>query len=159
MRQIVEIEGIESLVKQIGNKEIVLVGGCFDVVHLGHIIFLEKAKLEEDVLVILLEADENIKNNKGENRPINSQKNRATFLIKLKTVDFVIKLPKMKNDKEYLEIIKKLKPKVIAVSENDKNLVKKRQQADNVGAKLIKVTKIIPHQSTSRIVEIITKNF
>jgi FAD synthetase len=155
VKQIVEIKEIEKLVEQIENKKTVLVGGCFDVMHLGHIVFLEKAKLEGEVLVILLESDENIRKNKEQSRPINNQENRAIFLTKLKMVDYVIKLPEMKNDEEYLEIIKKLKPKVIAVSENDKNLVIKRKQAKEIGAKLLEVTKLIPQQSTSRIIEII----
>ncbi len=155
MRQIIGIGEIEKLIKQIGNKRIVLVGGCFDVVHLGHIVFLEKAKLEGDVLVILLESDKNIRKNKGQTRPINNQENRAILLTKLRMVDFVIKLPEMEKDEKYLEIIKKLRPKVIAISKKDENLAKKRQQAEEVGAKLIKVTNLIPHQSTSRIIEII----
>jgi rfaE bifunctional protein nucleotidyltransferase chain/domain len=153
MKQIVEIGEIEKLGKQLENKRIVLAGGCFDVVHLGHIIFLEKAKSKGDVLVILLESDIDIKKNKGKNRPINNQENRAIFLTKLKMVDYVIKLPEMKTDEEYFKIISKLKPKIIAVSENDKNLDKKKEQAKRIGAKLVEVTKTIPQQSTSKIIE------
>ena len=169
MRQIIEVGDVEKFIKNLNlsvdkstsplNKgrslNIILVGGCFDILHLGHIVFLEKAKKEGDILVILLESDKNIKKNKGQKRPINNQENRAVFLTKLKMVDYVIKLPEMKNDEEYLQIINKIKPKVIAVSENDKNLAKKMKQAKAIGAKLLKVTKIIPHQSTSRIIEII----
>ena len=68
-------------------KNIVLVGGCFDIVHLGHLIFLEKAKAKGDILIVLLESDENIRKNKGQNRPINNQEDRALFLSKLKMVD------------------------------------------------------------------------
>jgi rfaE bifunctional protein nucleotidyltransferase chain/domain len=140
------------------NKKIVLVGGCFDILHLGHIVFLNKARNLGEKLVVLLESDENIKKNKGNNRPINNQENRAKILESLKMVDQVIKLPEMKTDDEYLEIIKKIKPTIIAVSENDQNLINKTNQAKLVGAKLVKVTKLIPHQSTSRIIEIITEN-
>ena len=144
--------------KNKNNKKIVLVGGCFDILHLGHIIFLEKAKKKGDVLIVLLESDENIFKNKGNNRPVNNQENRAKILKSLKMVDQVIKLPVMKTDDEYLEIIKKIKPSIIAVSENDKNLINKKYQAKLVGAKLVEVTEMIPHQSTSRIIEIITEN-
>ncbi len=153
MKQIVEIGEIEKLEKRLGNKKIVLTGGCFDVVHLGHIIFLEKAKSKGDVLVIFLESDADIKKNKGGNRPINNQGDRAIFLTKLKMVDYVIKLPEMKTDEEYFKIISKLKPKIIAVSENDKNLAKKKEQAKRIGSKLVEVTKTIPQQSTSKIIE------
>ncbi len=135
------------------TKKIVLVGGCFDVVHLGHLIFLEKAKAKGDVLIVLLESDENIKKNKGENRPINNQKNRAIFLTKLKMVDEVIQLPYMKSDEDYLKILKKIKPNIIAVTKGDKNLNKKIAQSKEIGAELVEVTKEIPNQSSSRIIE------
>jgi len=146
---------IKKLLHLIRGKKTVLVGGCFDIVHLGHIKFLEKAKKEGNVLIILLESDKNIRKNKGEDRPINNQKNRAEFLTKLKMVDYVVELPEMKKDDDYLKLIKKIKPNVIAVSENDDNLEKKRKQAEKVGAKILVVSKLIPQQSTSRIIEII----
>jgi len=141
------------------NKKIVLVGGCFDVLHVGHIIFLEKAKKLGEKLVVLLESDENIKKNKGKNRPINSQKNRAKVLSSLKMVDNVIKLPVMKNDDDYLNLVKKIKPQIIAVSEGDKNIVQKREQARLVGAKLVKVTNLVKQHSTTKIIEVISESF
>lgn len=159
MKKIFGIEEIRELGEEIKDRKIVLVGGCFDVVHLGHLFFLEKAKSKGEVLVILLESDGDIKKNKGQKRPINSQKNRALFLTKLKMVDYVINLPEMKSDEEYFEIINKIKPKIIAVSGDDNNLIKKENQAKKAGAKLVKVIKAIPHHSTSRIIEIITESF
>ena len=94
-----------------------------------------------------------LENNKGLNRPVNNQENRAVFLTKLKMMDYVIKLPEMKSDEEYLEIIKKIKPKIIAVSEGDSSLEKKKKQAEEIGAKVLKVSKLIPHQSTSLIID------
>lgn len=155
MKQIIELEKIEKLIKTIENKKIVLVGGCFDIVHLGHVTFLEKAKTKGEILIVLLESDENIKKNKGQNRPINNQENRAIFLTKLKTVDYVIKLPEMKSDEDYSKIIKLIKPKIIAVSQQDNNLEKKREQAKEIGAKVLTVSKLIKQQSTSRLIEII----
>jgi FAD synthetase len=149
---------VSPLKKGRSHKSVVLVGGCFDVLHLGHIIFLEKAKKLGDKLVVLLEADENIKKDKGNNRPINNQENRAKILMSLKTVDKVIKLPEMKNDEEYFNLIKKISPTIIAVTDGDKRIFQKKEQAKKIGAKLIKVTKVIPYQSTSRIVEIITQD-
>lgn len=140
------------------ESKIVLIGGCFDILHLGHITFLKKAKNLGEKLVVLLESDKNIKKNKGSNRPINNQNNRAKVLESLRMVDRVIKLPEMKTDEDYLKIIKIIRPAIIAVSKNDQNLSNKKNQAKLVGAKLVKVTKLIPHQSTSRIIEIITQD-
>ncbi len=139
-------------------KKIVLVGGCFDILHLGHITFLKKARKLGEKLMVLLESDQNIQKNKGNNRPINNQENRAKILESLRMVDQVVKLPEMKTDQDYLKIIKKIKPTIIAVTQNDHNLINKENQAKLVGAKLVEVTELIPHQSTSRIIEIITEN-
>lgn len=158
MKQIWNYKEIKKLRESLKNKKIVLAGGCFDIIHLGHIIFLEKAKNKGEELIVLLESDENIKKNKGSKRPINNQENRAILLTKLKMVDYVVNLPKMINDDIYLQIVKDIKPTIIAVSQNDNNLINKKKQAKIIGAKLIKVTNLIPHQSTSRIIEIITEN-
>ena len=133
-------------------------GGCFDVLHLGHIIFLEKAKKMGDKLIVLLESDENIRKNKGNNRPINNQENRAKMLLSLKVVDKVVKLPEMKTNEDYLALIKKIKPSVIAITDGDERVFQKKEQAKLIGAKVVEVTKQIPYQSTSRIVEIIAQD-
>jgi len=119
---------------------------------------LEKAKKLGDKLIILLESDENIRKSKGVNRPINNQENRAKLLMSLRFVDKVIKLPEMESDEEYFALIKKIKPSIIAVTDGDKRMLQKREQAKVVGAKLVRVTKQIPYQSTSRIVEIIAQD-
>jgi FAD synthetase len=147
-----------SPLKKGKSLKIVLVGGCFDVLHSGHIIFLKKAKKLGDKLVVLLESDKNIKETKGKNRPINSQKNRSLVLSNLKMVDEVIKLPYFRNDEGYFKIIEKINPDFIAVSQNDENLEKKKRQAKIIGAKVVKVTKLIPYQSTSRVIEIIVQD-
>lgn len=106
-------------------------------------------------MIVLLESDENIRKTKGEKRPINKQENRAIFLSKLKMVDFVIKLPFMKNDDDYLNVIKEIKPEIIAVSSDDKKLDIKKKEAKEVGAKVMIVSKKIARESTSRIIKLI----
>lgn len=136
-----------------------MIGGCFDVLHLGHVVFLERAKKLGDKLVVLLESDQNIRKDKGNNRPINNQENRAKMLMSLKAVDEVINLPEMETDEEYFALIKKISPSIIAITDGDQRISQKKEQAKMVGAKLVKVTKLIPHQSTSRVIEIITQDF
>ena len=80
------------------KKITVLAGGCFDVLHPGHIVFLEKAKKAGDYLVVLLESDKKIRKLKGKGRPVHSQKERAEILSALKSVDSVVCLPYMEND-------------------------------------------------------------
>ena len=134
------------------KKKIVLVGGCFDILHPGHIIFLEKAKKVGDFLIVLLESDQKVREIKGEGRPIHIQKDRARVLKALKSVDYVVKLAYMKNEKDYDKLIKKMKPDIIATTYGDKNIHLQRS-AQKVGAQLKFVTKFIKGYSTTKILE------
>ena len=133
------------------SKKVVLVGGCFDVIHPGHIIFLSKAKKLGDELVVLLESDENIKRLKGVNRPVHNQKERADVLRALKFVDKVILLPNMQSNEDYEKIIKKIKPDFIAATKGVLGSEHKERIAKLVGAKMKYVTKIIGSYSSSGI--------
>lgn len=133
------------------SKSIVLVGGCFDVLHPGHVIFLEQAKRLGDLLIVLVESDEKIKKIKGINRPIHNQRERAIVLKALKFVDSVVLLPFIETDKEYDAIIKKIKPDIIAATKGASDNYHKERVAKLVGAKLKYVTKMIGTHSTSKI--------
>lgn len=132
------------------KKKIVLVGGCFDVLHPGHIVFLEKAKKAGDRLVVLLESDRKIKELKGVNRPVHNQKQRAQVLKSVRFVDEVVLLPFIETEESYDEIIKKVNPDIIAVTSSDPQNHHKRS-AKLIGAKLKIVTKVVGNHSTSRI--------
>lgn len=129
----------------------ILVGGCFDVLHPGHVIFLEKAKKAGDILIVLLESDERVKKLKGIKRPVHTQKERARVLSALKSVDHIVSLPNIEREDQYNEIVRKIKPDIIAVTEGDPNALYHIRSAKKVGAKIKYVTKIIGNHSTSRI--------
>jgi len=63
--------------------------GCFDILHIGHIKMLEKAKSRGDVLIVGIDSDQRVRNLKGEGRPFNSQSDRKSFLESIKYVDEV----------------------------------------------------------------------
>lgn len=154
MNQILKISQIKKISQSLRrqNKKIVLVGGCFDLVHLGHLIFLQKAKTKGNVLFVLLESDQTIQRLKGLNRPINSQINRAKFLTYLKSVDFVVLLPEFKTNQQYQDLVNQLKPDIIAVTQGDQNLKLKTAIATFTNSKIIVVTKKVSQQSTSLII-------
>jgi rfaE bifunctional protein nucleotidyltransferase chain/domain len=136
----------------VGKK--VLVGGCFDILHYGHIRFLKEARKEGNYLVIALESDENTKRLKGPGRPIHNQKQRREILESLNFVDEVISLPPMKNDKDYKNFVTKIKPDIIAVTKGDVMRNKKEEYASAIGAKLIEIKKT-PNISTTRLTKLI----
>lgn len=140
---------VQKLKKQ--GKKITLVGGCFDVLHPGHVIFLEKAKRQGDVLFVLLESDEKVKKLKGVRRPVHSQKERARALSALKAVDYVIPLPTIEKEKSYDEIVLKIKPDIIATAYGYENNKHHKRSAKLTGAKIKYVTKIVGNHSTSAI--------
>lgn len=133
------------------GRKIVLAGGCFDVLHPGHVIFLEKAKKTGDILIVLLESDQKVSELKGINRPIHSQRERAGVLSALRAIDYVVMLPFMKNDKEYDKLIARIKPDIIAATRGDVKAHHYQRSAKLVGARLKYVTRIIGDYSTSRI--------
>lgn len=120
----------------------VLVGGCFDFIHFGHISFLKQAKTFGDYLVVALESDENVNLYKGDARPIHSQEQRKQMLEALAFVDEVIPLSPMKTDKEYFDLVLEVKPSVIAITQGDPIKNKKQEQAQKVGAQLVVIPKI-----------------
>ncbi len=129
----------------------VLVGGCFDILHPGHVIFLEKAKAAGDKLIVLLESDQKVRQLKGVNRPVHNQKERAKVLSALRFVDSVICLPFMENESDYDKLILKIKPDIIAATKGYLNIKNYRRTANLVGAKLKYVTRVVGNHSSTRI--------
>jgi D-beta-D-heptose 7-phosphate kinase / D-beta-D-heptose 1-phosphate adenosyltransferase len=83
---------ISSIITELKTKDkkIVFTNGCFDILHLGHVKYLEKAKSFGDILIIGLNSDKSVKNIKGNGRPINNQNDRAYILAALEIVDYVV---------------------------------------------------------------------
>lgn len=134
------------------GKTTVLVGGCFDILHKGHFVFLKQAKKQGDILFVALENDENVARLKGSNRPINPQQKRAQALTASDTVDYIILLPTLRTDEEYFSLTQNFSPTIIAVTEGDPKRKQKEEQAKAVGGKVVAVTKRITQYSTTKLV-------
>ncbi len=89
---IVNRENIKKLCEIIrqSGKTVVATNGCFDILHIGHIKYLQKTKSFADFSVVLLNSDVSVKKIKGENRPINNENDRAGVLDALSCVDYVV---------------------------------------------------------------------
>lgn len=134
-----------------GDKKVILAGGCFDVLHYGHLQFLKMAKKEGEVLLVALESNEFIRTRKRR-EPVHSQLQRAEMLSELGIVDYVLMLPLLHSDEEYFSMVKKVSPHVIAVTEGDPQMGKKAYQASRLGGtRLVVVTPVIKNFSTSAI--------
>ncbi len=91
------------------ERPLVFTNGCFDILHLGHLDYLKKAKSLGKTLVVGLNSDNSIKKLKGESRPINNYEYRSKFLSYFDFVDFIVEF----NEETPLNLIHKIKPDVL----------------------------------------------
>ena len=134
-----------------GQKNIVLVGGCFDILHFGHIEFLKKAKAAGDYLVVALEPDERILKYKHR-KPTHTQKERAEILSSIRFVDRIILLPVLNGFEDYNRLVECIHPSVIAITEGDPQFENKHAQAKTVGATVEVVVQRLENFSSSAII-------
>ena len=92
MGQIISRKNISEFVKNLhkAGKTVVTTNGCFDILHVGHVRYLQKSKSFGDYLMVLLNSDKSVKSIKGDDRPINNEMDRAELLCALNCVDFVV---------------------------------------------------------------------
>jgi len=127
------------------DKKIVFTNGCFDLLHAGHISFLEAAKTFGDTLVLGLNSDQSVKKLKGNERPINSQEDRAYILAALEVVDYVV----IFNEDTPYELIKSIKPDTLVKGADYKG--KKIVGQDIVNE--LKLVKFIDGKSSTQTIE------
>lgn len=106
---IVSLNKLKKIIRKLKNKRIVFTNGCFDIIHLGHIKLLKKAKSLGDILIVGLNTDKSIRRLKGPTRPINPQKDRAEILDSIKYVDYVVLFD---EDTPY-KLITEIKPHIV----------------------------------------------
>ena len=89
---LVQREDLRALIDTIhhAGKTVVTTNGCFDILHVGHVRYLEKTKNFGDYLIVLLNSDKSVKSIKGPSRPINNEMDRAEILSALRCVDYVV---------------------------------------------------------------------
>ena len=76
--------------RRLAGKKIVFTNGCFDILHAGHVTYLEKARKLGDCLIVGLNSDRSTRKLKGKGRPVQSEQDRATVLSGLASVDYVV---------------------------------------------------------------------
>ncbi len=110
MGQLINRENIRSFVEklQANGKTVVVTNGCFDILHVGHVRYLQKTKSFADYSIVLLNSDKSVKAIKGDSRPINNELNRAEILCALSCVDFVV----LFDENSPADLIDEIKPNV-----------------------------------------------
>lgn len=154
MRKIVSFEEVVQIAKARGEKVLVLVTGCFDLLHQAHWTFLEAAKKKGNMLIVGLEQDKRVRELKGSGRPVQNWQKRAKSLASLTRVDYVFPLPlEFSKTPEHERLIAKVRPDILAVSENTPFIDKKEEIVKKYGGRVLIVLPFNPIVSTTRILK------
>lgn len=122
----------DKLKKQ--NKKIVTTNGVFDILHLGHVKYLEQAKKLGDVLIVGVNTDKSVKQNKGDKRPINDEKSRMGVLAALESVDYAF----LFDEKNPIKWISQIKPNIhIKAGDYKKSQIIEKNAVERNGGKIV----------------------
>ncbi len=133
------------------GARLVLTNGCFDLLHVGHVRYLQEARQLGDFLAVAINGDDSVRILKGEDRPLNAEADRAEVLAALACVDAVVVFPEVR----VTDVIRALRPAIYAkggdytVETLDAEEVAALREVDAA----IKTLPLVPGRSTSRLIE------
>ncbi len=131
------------------RKKIVFTNGTFDILHLGHVTYLQKAKRAGDVLIVGVNSDASVKSYKTPDRPINPQADRMAVLAALECVDYVV----LFEEPTPLHLILALKPHVLVKGADwKKSQIAGAREVESWGGK-VKLVTLVRGRSTTAIIQ------
>lgn len=144
---------IDKLKKE--NKKVVFTNGVFDILHIGHLTYLEEAKALGDVLVVGVNSNASVKVNKGDKRPINNEIQRAQMLLGTKFVDYAV----IFEEKTPEKLLEKLKPSIHVKGGDYKkeDLAETKVVEENGGE--VKILSFVDNISTTEIINKIVEAY
>ena len=129
------------------GKTLVFTNGCFDILHAGHVTYLQFARAQGDALCIGLNSDASVRRNKGPTRPVVSEENRAKLLACLRFVDYVVVF----DEDEPKDLVAKILPDVLVKGKDWAHYVSGREVVEANGGRVV-LADLVPGLSTSAIV-------
>jgi D-beta-D-heptose 7-phosphate kinase/D-beta-D-heptose 1-phosphate adenosyltransferase len=137
------------------GKRIVFTNGCFDLLHLGHVRYLEKARTLGDILVVGVNSDSSVRKIKGPKRPILPEKERIEILSGLECVDYIT----LFDEIDPLKLITSLHPHMLAKGGDwTREEIVGREVVESLGGKVV-IIPFIQGASTSNLIETILKRY
>ena len=144
---------VEGLKKQ--GKRIVFTNGCFDLLHIGHIRYLEEAKSLGDILVVGVNSDRSVRSLKGPNRPILPEEERAEILSGLESVNYIT----IFDEPTPLELISTLQPHILVKGGDwTKESIVGKEVVERSGGE-VAILPFVEGSSTSNLIEAILKRY
>ena len=130
------------------GKTLVFTNGCFDILHAGHVTYLQFARAQGDALCLGLNSDASVRRNKGPKRPIVSEDNRAKLLACLRFVDYVV----LFDEDEPKDLIAKILPDVLVKGKDWAHYVSGRDVVEANGGRVV-LADMVPGLSTTNVIE------
>ena len=155
--KIISLPGLKRKLKGLKQKgkRIVFTNGCFDILHYGHIKYLQDAKNKGDYLIVAVNSDASVKKIKAQNRPVIGQADRLKTIAALASVDFVV----LFNEDNPLKLIKALSPDILIKGADwDKSKIVGADFVESYGGKVLTVN-LVKGRSTSALIEKIVRDF
>ena len=149
IRSLEDISGVINSLKK-SSKKIIFTNGCFDILHVGHVKYLEKAKKLGDILIVGINSDNSVKKLKGDKRPINNLYDRSCVLASLNSVDFVIPF----DEETPIKLIEAIVPDILVKGGDYKG---KQVVGEDIAKELVLID-FIEGKSTSKTILKIQEN-
>lgn len=130
------------------GRSLVFTNGCFDILHRGHVTYLEFARAQGDALVVGLNSDASVRRSKGERRPINPEEDRAAVLLGLRSVDYVV----IFDDDEPRSLIEAILPAVLVKGSDWAHYVSGRDVVEANGGRVV-LADMVEGRSTTGVIE------
>lgn len=147
------LQTIRRLKKQ--GKRIVFTNGCFDLLHLGHVTYLDRAKSKGDLLIVAVNSDRSVRTLKGKERPLVPQSDRARVLAGLASVDYVT----IFDEPTPLSLIRAIEPDVLVKGADwNKGNIIGSDLVQRRGGKVVTIP-VVKGVSTSKIIKRITERY
>ncbi len=148
--KILTLEAMQEARKTLRNagKTLVFTNGCFDILHAGHVDYLGFARQQGDALVVGLNSDASVKRNKGEDRPINCEDDRAYVLAALEAIDYVV----IFDDDEPAPLVADIIPDILVKGEDWAHYVSGREVVEANGGKVV-LAKLVEGRSTTSVID------
>lgn len=134
------------------GKTLVFTNGCFDILHCGHVAYLNFAREQGDALILGMNSDASVKRNKGEDRPVNCEQDRAEVLAALECIDYVV----LFDEDEPAALVGQLLPDVLVKGEDWAHYVSGREAVEAAGGRVV-LAKMVAGRSTTGTIEKVLK--
>lgn len=151
IKTIVELKKIVEQLKT-QNKKVVTTNGVFDILHIGHIRYLQEAKKLGDILIVAINSDSSTKQIKGPKRPLNNENDRAEALAALECVNYVT----IFNEEDPIKILEEIKPNIhVKGGDYDMSQIIEKDAVEKNNGKVILIPEVKGYSTTDLINKII----